>query len=122
MNDSISYRLKKPGEEEETFAMIDRGFNAYVRNDLTSEGVEEFDRAIRIMVFERPANHFIVVAESNSQIVGMIDVKENYNLSIFLLIPSAWARVLGVDCFPMPSCSVNRISLIVSISKCTHHH
>ena len=95
MNDSISYRLIEPGEEEETFAMINRGFNAYVRGDFTSEGVEEFYRAVRIMVFERPSNHFIVVAESNSQIVGMIDVKENHHISIFFVEPSCMGKGIG---------------------------
>lgn len=95
MNETVSYRLIKPGEEEKTFAMIDRGFKAYVRDDFTSEGVEEFYRAIRIMVFERPSNHFIVVAESNSQIVGMIDVKENYHISIFFVEPSYIGKGIG---------------------------
>ncbi|MGD9161986.1 MAG: GNAT family N-acetyltransferase [Desulfobacteraceae bacterium] len=95
MNETESYRLIKPGEEEETFAMIDRGFNAYVRDDFASEGVEEFYRAIRIMVFERPSNHFIVVAESDSQIVGMIDVKENYHISIFFVEPSCMGKGIG---------------------------
>jgi len=85
----------KPGEEEETFDMIDRGFNAYVRDDFTSEGVEEFYRAIRIMVFEHLPNHFIAVAENNSQIVGMIDIKENYHISIFFVEPSYMGKGIG---------------------------
>ena len=95
MNETVSYRLMKPGEEEETFAMIDRGFKAYVRDDLTPEGIEEFYRAIRIMVFERLSNHFIVVAERNSQIVGMIDVKENHHISIFFVEPSYMGKGIG---------------------------
>jgi GNAT superfamily N-acetyltransferase len=95
MNETVTYRLMKPGEEEKAFAMIDRGFNAYVRDDFTSEGVEEFYRAIRIMVFERPSNHFIVVAESNTQIVGMIDVKENHHISIFFVEPSHMGKGIG---------------------------
>ena len=75
--------------------MIDRGFNAYVRDDFTSEGIEEFYRAIRIMVFEHLPNHFIVVAESNSQIVGMIDVKENHHISIFFVEPSYMGKGIG---------------------------
>lgn len=75
--------------------MIDRGFNSYVRDDFTSEGVEEFYRAIRIMVFERLSNHFIVVAEINSQIVGMIDVKENHHISIFFVEPSYMGKGIG---------------------------
>ena len=97
MNDTVSYRLIKPGEEEDTFAMIDRGFDAYVRDDFTSDGVKEFYRAIRIMVFERPSNHFIVVAESDSQIVGTIDVKENYHISFFFVDPLCMGKGIGRD-------------------------
>lgn len=95
MNDSISYRLIRPGEKDETFAVIERGFNAYVREDFTSEGIEEFYRAVRIMAFERPSNHFIVVAESNCQIAGMIDVKENCHISIFFVDPSCMGKGVG---------------------------
>lgn len=95
MDETVSYRLIKPGEEEKTFAMIERGFNTYVRDDFTSEGVEEFYRAIRIMVFDHPPDHFIVVAESNSQIVGMIDVKANYHISIFFVEPTYMDKGIG---------------------------
>ena len=121
MYDSISYRLIKPGEEEETFAMIDRGFNAYVRDDITTEGIEEFYRAIRIMVFERPSNHFIFVAETNSHIVGMIDVKENYHISIFFVEPSCMGKGIGRGLLShaIMLCHQNKPDFI---ARYTHHH
>jgi len=75
--------------------MVDRGFNAYVRDDFTPDGVKEFYRAIREMVFNHPEDHFILVGESNGQIVGMIDVKANHHISMFFVEPSYMGRGIG---------------------------
>jgi predicted GNAT family N-acyltransferase len=85
----------KPGEEEETFAMVDRGFKAFVRDDFMPEGVTEFYRAIRDMVFNHPAGHFILVAVSQDRIVGMIDMKESCHVSIFFVEPSEMGHGIG---------------------------
>ena len=95
MNNAVSYRLMKPGEEDVTFSMLDRGFNAYIRDDFTPDGVKEFYRAIRDMVFNHPQDHFILVAESEGHIVGMIDVKENHHVSIFFVEPSRMRKGIG---------------------------
>lgn len=95
MSDDISYRLMKPSEREETFAMVDRGFNTYVQDDFTPDGVKEFYRAIRYMIFNQPSDHFILVAESEGRIVGMIDVKANHHISIFFVEPSCMGKGLG---------------------------
>lgn len=95
MSNDISYRLMKPDEKEETFAIVDRGFNAYVRGDFTPDGVKEFYRAIRYMVFNQPSDHFILVAVSAGRIVGMIDVKANYHISIFFVEPSCMGKGIG---------------------------
>lgn len=75
--------------------MVDRGFNAYVRDDFTPDGVNEFYRAMRDMVFNQPSDHFILVAESAGQIVGMIDVKANNHVSIFFVEPSRMGEGIG---------------------------
>jgi predicted GNAT family N-acyltransferase len=93
--DNISYRLIKPGEEEETFSIIDRGFNFFVREDFSPEGIDEFYRAIRDMVFNHPPNHFIMIAVSKSRIVGMIDIKKNCHISIFFVEPSQIGQGIG---------------------------
>ena len=66
-----------------------------MRDDCTPEGAEEFYRAIRDMVFNRPPDHFILVAESADRIVGMIDVKENDHISIFFVEPSRMGQGIG---------------------------
>ncbi|MCP4752667.1 MAG: GNAT family N-acetyltransferase [Proteobacteria bacterium] len=93
--DTVSYRLIEPGEEEETFSMVDRGFHAFVREDFSAEGADEFHRAIRDMIFNQPTSHSITVAVSEGGIVGMIDVKENYHISIFFVEPSRMGQGIG---------------------------
>jgi GNAT superfamily N-acetyltransferase len=93
--DNMLYRLIRPGEEEEMFSMIERGFNTFVRDDFSREGVDEFHRAIRDMVFNHPPGHFIMVAESPDGIVGMIDVKEDFHISIFFVEPSQMNQGIG---------------------------
>ena len=93
--DEILCRLIRRGEEEETYSMIERGFNAFVRDDFSKEGVDEFHRAIRDMVFNHPLGHFIMVAESPDGIVGMIDVKDDCHISIFFVEPSQMNQGIG---------------------------
>jgi len=94
--DGMLCRLIRRGEEEETFSMIELGFNAFVRDDFSQEGVDEFHRAIRDMVFiNHPLGHFIMVAESPDRIVGMIDVKEDCHISIFFVEPSQMNQGIG---------------------------
>lgn len=95
MTDAVSYRLMKPNEEKDTFAIVDRGFNAFVRDDFSQKGVNEFHRAIRDMVFNHPPDHFIMVAESPDGIVGMIDVKDDCHISIFIVEPSQMNQGIG---------------------------
>lgn len=93
--DGMLCRLIRRGEEEEIFSMIERGFNAFVQDDFSQEGVVEFHRAIRDMVFNHPPGHFILVAESPGGIVGMIDVKEDRHISIFFVEPSQMNQGIG---------------------------
>jgi len=92
---NLTFRLMQEGEEEEIFSLIERGFNAFVRNDFLQEGVDEFQRAIRDMIFNHPPGHFIMVAEAHEGIVGMIDVRDNCHISIFFIEPSQMNRGIG---------------------------
>lgn len=92
---AVTYRGMKPGEAEETFAVLRRGFDAFVRDDFRPEGVAEFYRAARDRVFHDPPDHVILVAESDGRIVGMIDVKESNHISLFFVEPARMGRGIG---------------------------
>ena len=75
----------RPGEEQQVFSLVQRVFDEFVRSDFTQEGVVEFLRAARVMVFDRPSDHFVMVAESDGRIVGMIDMKESSHVSLLFV-------------------------------------
>ena len=81
----MTYRMIEAGDEQEVFSLVERGFSEFVRSDCTEEGINEFMRATRVMVFDRPPHHFIMVAESRGRIVGMIDVKEDTHICLLFV-------------------------------------
>ena len=99
MTDTVSYRLMKPGEEEEAFAMVERAFNAFVRDGFSPDGVKECCRSMRDNVFTQRSDHFILVAESGGHIVGMIGMKEYDHVSMFFVEPSRMGEGIGRGLF-----------------------
>jgi len=85
----------RPEDKESLFALVERSFNQFVRADLTTEGVEEFIRAARLMIFEQPQDHFITVAESDGQPVGMIDIRNNSHICLFFVEPLRIGHGIG---------------------------
>jgi GNAT superfamily N-acetyltransferase len=85
----------KAGGEQEVFALVERGFDEFVRSDCTEEGINEFIRATRVMVFDRPGNHFIMVADRGGRITGMVDVMENTHICLLFVDSSYQRRGIG---------------------------
>jgi GNAT superfamily N-acetyltransferase len=95
MTGDVTCRMIRPGEEQEVFRLVERGFDEFVRDDCTPEGVAEFMRATRSMVFDRPPRHFLMVAESDGRIVGMIDVKGDSHICLFFVDSGYQGRGIG---------------------------
>lgn len=91
----ISYRFMTRGEERQVFGLVESVFNEYVRNDFSLEGIEEFFRAARHMIFDWPSDHFIIVAAVRDKITGMIAMKENRRISLFFVDSSYRRRGIG---------------------------
>jgi len=91
----LTCRMMRSGDKEATFALIGRGFDRFVRADLTEEGVAEFARAARLMIFKQPPEHFVMVAESDGLIVGMIDMKNYSHICLFFVEPSCIGQGIG---------------------------
>lgn len=88
MIDKTEYRPMETGEEQAVFSLVELGFNGFVRRDLSQERIDEFMRAARVMVYDHPPDHFIMVAANDGQVVGMIDVRGGYQISLFFVDPS----------------------------------
>jgi len=91
----VTYRLMRPGDEGFTFDLVKRGFDEFVRRDCSREGIEEFLSASHTMVFGRPSGHFVMVAESDGQIVGMIDVKNDSHICLLFVDSSCHGQGIG---------------------------
>jgi GNAT superfamily N-acetyltransferase len=95
MKPDITCIKMRRGEEGEVFELVKAGFNEYVLPDVTEEGAQEFFRAAREMIYNRPARHFILVAESKSGITGMIDVRDDFHISLFFVKKAFQNRGIG---------------------------
>lgn len=91
----VTCRMIRQGEEQQVFALIERVFDEFVRRDFTVEGVAEFFRAARVMLFERPPDHFAMVATSDDRIVGIIDMKGRSHVCLFFVDARCHGRGIG---------------------------
>ena len=82
-------------EKIQTYSLVERCFDAYVRCDLTEEGVEEFFRAAKEMIYRQPSNHFLLVAWSDDTVLGMCDVRDFHHISLFFVDPAFQQRGIG---------------------------
>lgn len=95
MNRTIAYGIMRKGEEDQIFDLVKSGFGEFVLPDLTKEGAKEFYRAAREMIYERPAAHFILIAESTSGIVGVIDVRDSSHICLFFVARAFQRKGIG---------------------------
>ena len=85
---NLIYRAMKPGEENEVCSLVTRVFKSFVAPQYSQEGIDEFLRyaaAPKAMVTRIQANHFVLVAELNGSIVGMIEVRDSNHISLFFV-------------------------------------
>ena len=83
----ITYRLLKPGEEDEVCELIAEVFNEYVAPGYTEEGV------LRYYLYANPEtlasrkghNHFCMVAGSDNGIIGMIEIRNCNHISLLFV-------------------------------------
>jgi GNAT superfamily N-acetyltransferase len=81
----LKCRDMRPGEEPEVLALVMRGFDGFVRPDLSAEGTSEFTRAARSFVVEHPVGHAVTVAERDGELHGMIDLRDGSHVSLFFV-------------------------------------
>lgn len=93
MTDPINLRLMRPGEEVEVCNLVARSFNEFVAPDFGEDGIEEFfnysnPRALRK---RSEGDHFVLVAEAEGAIAGMIEIREMRHVSM-LFVDKAFHR------------------------------
>ncbi len=91
----ILYRPMRDGEAVEVFNLVKAGFDEYVRPDMTEEGAKEFFRAAHQMIYDRSAEHVILVAQSTAGLVGMIDVRAHNHICLFFTAKAHQRKGVG---------------------------
>jgi ribosomal protein S18 acetylase RimI-like enzyme len=82
-----------PGEEVEVVNLVARSFNEYIAPDFPEEGIEEFFRYAnpRALRKRSDGSHFVIVAEADETIAGMIEIREMRHVSM-LFVDKAFHR------------------------------
>jgi GNAT superfamily N-acetyltransferase len=90
MTTNIIIRPIRQGEYESVCKVVERSFDRFVGNEYSSEGRTEFYRYANpaAMALRLQSDHFLLVAEYQSRIIGMIEFRKNEHLSMLFVDPS----------------------------------
>jgi predicted GNAT family N-acyltransferase len=89
----IYLRLMRTGEEIEVSNLVARSFNEFVAPDFPDEGIDEFFSYANPRALQKRSegSHFVLVAESDGVIAGMIEIREMKHISM-LFVDKAYHR------------------------------
>ena len=81
------YRAARPGEEAAVSNLVARSFNEFIAPDFSEEGIEEFFNYAnpRSLAKRLEGSHFVLVAESEGEIIGMIEIREMKHISMLFV-------------------------------------
>jgi predicted GNAT family N-acyltransferase len=87
----------RPGEEPAVCDLVARVFEAFVEPGFSSEGVQEFLGYAEPDALARRVqdNHFVLVAVTGDEIVGMIEVRSHDHVSLLFVDARVHRRGIG---------------------------
>ena len=90
---SVIYRPARTGEEAAVSNLVARSFNEFIAPDFLEEGIEGFFKYAnpRSLAKRSEGAHFILVAEVEGEIAGMIEIREMKHISM-LFVDKAYHR------------------------------
>ncbi len=99
MNNPFIPRPLNPGEEVEVCNLVARSFNEFIAPDFPDEGIEEFFRYSnpRALIKRSDGNHFVLVAEAQGSIAGMIEIRETRHVSMLFVDKAFHRRGIGKE-------------------------
>ena len=83
----MEFRPMNPGEENEVCRLVARVFRASVAPHYSQEGIDEFLRYVEpeAMASRTRANHFVLVAEQEGKMVGMVEMRHCDHISLLFV-------------------------------------
>ncbi len=95
----MKYRFMKSGEETEVCALVSRSFNEFVAPGYSQEGVDEFLKYAQpdSLLRRSQTGHFVVVAQVQDTIVGMVEVRGNKHISMLFVDKNFQQRGIGKE-------------------------
>jgi GNAT superfamily N-acetyltransferase len=98
---NFSIRAISPNESTAVMDLVIRVFHHDVAPHYPEEGIREFlAYATSDVMRERLSNgHDVLVAESNGEIVGMIELRERHHISLFFVSPEHQRHGIGKALF-----------------------
>ena len=99
MNIPLILRHMNHGEEVEVSNLVARSFNEFIAPDFPDEGIEEFFRYAnpRALIKRSEGNHFVLVAEAEGSIAGMIEIREMKHVSMLFVDKAFHRRGIGKE-------------------------
>lgn len=91
----------KPGEENEICDLVIHTFNEFIAHLYSQRGVRQFLRYVKPRLFlqRSHANHFVMVAIFQEQIVGMIEIRNYEHISLFYVLNEFQIKGFGKELF-----------------------
>ncbi len=96
---AIQYRHIRRGEESAVAALVEAVFMTHIAPLYTQEGIEEFLGYAEVSEFTRrlQREHVILVAETDAQIVGMIELREQRHISLLFVADAYQGRGIATE-------------------------
>jgi predicted GNAT family N-acyltransferase len=87
MNDKIKFRFMEQGEEVKVCALVAKVFNAFVAPEYGQDGIDEFFKFAdaEAMAGRASPEQFVMVAEIDAEIVGMIEMIRYDHISLLFI-------------------------------------
>ena len=105
----------RQGEEGLIFRFVSRVFNEFVAPEFSQEGIDEFMKYIQPdeLTIHIRKNHFILIAEFSSEIIGVIAVRDFNHIALFFVDTPFQRRGVGRELFrkALEICRCNNLGL-----------
>ena len=83
----IAYRTMRQGEEDDVCSLVTRVFKKFVASQYSLVGIEEFFKFADAyaMAARTKSSHFVLVAETNDDMVGMIEMRDGEHICLLFV-------------------------------------